>query len=116
MPGFDRTGPMGMGPMTGGAWGRCNLFGSGYFGRGGFAPWAAWGRGRGRGYRHMCWSTGFPGWQRFGSAVPWGSPLTTPYTREQEVGLLKDQAASLKEALDAIDIRLRDLESEKRDE
>jgi hypothetical protein len=24
MPGFDRTGPMGAGPMTGGARGRCN--------------------------------------------------------------------------------------------
>ena len=43
MPGFDRTGPMGAGPMTGGARGRCNpataatltAYGGGYgYGRG----------------------------------------------------------------------------------
>jgi len=61
-------------------------------------------------------ATGVPGWGRFASIGPWGSPLTTPYTREQEVNFLKDQAAALKEELDAIDIRLRDLESEKREE
>ena len=66
MPGFDRTGPMGAGPMTGGAGGRCNpataamvtAYAAGYgYGRGlglrrgfrgGYGPG---GRGRGRGYR-----------------------------------------------------------------
>ena len=96
MPGFDGTGPMGMGPMTGGARGRCGPYGRS-FGRGAFGPWVGWGRGRGRGYRHMYWATGVPGWMRYG--------------KEQEVGFLKDQAAALKEELDAIDIRLRDLDS-----
>jgi hypothetical protein len=39
-------------------------------------------------------------------------PPVSPYTKEQETGFLKDQAAALKEELDAIDSRLRDLESE----
>jgi hypothetical protein len=76
MPGFDRTGPAGMGPMTGGARGLCNLYspvygshalyrypyqaprayagrprwgmGRGYWGRGAFGRGFR-GRGRGRG-------------------------------------------------------------------
>lgn len=51
MPGFDGTGPMGMGPMTGGGRGWCNPsvpYGRPYF-SGGFGPWFGRGRGRGRG-------------------------------------------------------------------
>jgi ubiquinone biosynthesis protein UbiJ len=43
---------------------------------------------------------------------PWGLPFGSPYTREDEVAFLKDQAGALKDELDAIDKRLRDLESE----
>jgi len=39
MPGFDRTGPRGMGPMTGGARGHCNPYGRGAYGRGSIGPW-----------------------------------------------------------------------------
>ena len=113
MPGFDGTGPMGMGPMTGGARGMCNPYGRS-FGRGGFGPWSGGGRGRGRGFRHMYWETGLPGWMRFGPGGRWDFPSPPPYTREQEVGLLKDQAEALKGELDAIDSRIRDLESEDR--
>ena len=49
---------------------------------------------------------------RYEPADRWGFPSPTPYSREQEVGFLKDQAAALKEELDAIDSRLQDLESE----
>lgn len=111
MPGFDGTGPMGMGPMTGGARGGCSPYGRSY-GRGGSGPWSGWGRGRGRGYRHRYWATGSPGWMRPGPIDPWGPPFTTSYAREQEVGFLKNQAAVLKEELDAIDSRLREFESE----
>ena len=41
MPGFDGTGPMGMGPMTGGGRGWCNPsapYARPYF-SGGFGPW-----------------------------------------------------------------------------
>lgn len=71
MPGFDRTGPLGQGPMTGGRRGRCVSDadlpevnrGAGY-GRG-------MGRGRGagvgpggRGRRNQYYATGLTGWQR----------------------------------------------------
>jgi len=122
MPGFDGTGPMGMGPMTGGGRGWCNPsapYARPYF-SGGFGPWFRGGRGRGRGYRHWYGATGLPGWMRFGPVGPlgypggyqWGYPPVSPYTKEQETEFLKDQAAALKEELDAIDSRLRDLESE----
>ena len=121
MPGFDRTGPMGMGPMTGGGRGWCNPsvpYGRPYF-SGGFGPWFGEGRGRGRGYRHWYRATGLPGWMRFGQVGPLGYPggyqggypPVPPYTKEQETEFLKDQAAALKEELDAIDSRLRGLES-----
>ena len=42
MPGFDRTGPRGMGPMTGGGRGFCSPWGMG----------APYGRGRGMPYRY----------------------------------------------------------------
>jgi hypothetical protein len=42
MPGFDGTGPNGMGSMTGGGRGRCG----------------------GRGHRHWFYATGLPGWMR----------------------------------------------------
>ena len=115
MPGFDRTGPMGMGPMTGGARGRCNPSGRS-FGGTGFGPWFGRGRGRGRGYRRMNWASGAPGWMRFGPTGSWGPQFGGPYTREQEVDLLKDQAVALKNELEAIDSRLRNLESEGKSE
>ena len=40
MPGFDGTGPAGMGPMTGGGRGRCNPYSSPYGGYG-YAPYPA---------------------------------------------------------------------------
>ena len=123
MPGFDRTGPMGMGPMTGGGRGWCNPsvpYGRPYF-SGGFGPWFGGGRGRGRSRRHWYRATGLPGWMRFGQVGPlgypggyqWGyQPVSPSYNKEQEMEFLKNQAAALKEELDAIDSRLRDLESE----
>ena len=111
MPGFDGTGPMGMGSMTGGARGFCNPYGRS-FGRGGIAPWSGWARGRGRGYRHMYWATGRPGWMRFGPADYESTPFPAPYTKDQEVAFLKDQAIGLEEELKVIDSRLRELESE----
>ena len=62
----------------------------------------------------MYWETGLPGWMRFGPGGLWGFPSPPPYTREQEVGFLKDQAAALKGEMDAINSRIRDLESDQR--
>ena len=113
MPGFNGTGPMGMGPMTGGSRGQCNPY-SRPFARMNAGQWFGGNRGRGRAYRHMYWATGLPGWKRFGPMSPWGSQSTAPYTKEQEVAFLKGQTAALEDELNAVDSRLRDLESEER--
>jgi len=117
MPRGDRTGPMGMGPMTGRAAGYCAGHGvPGYanpapergFGMGWGGGW-----GRGRGWRQGYYATGLPGWARFGGAPAWGyGPYAGPLTQEQEVESLKTQAGWLKEQLDAIQERLTDLGKE----
>jgi len=113
MPGFDRTGPMGMGQMTGGMRGRCNPSG-GSFVRGGFGHPYGRSRGRGRGYRHMFWATGFPGRMRSRAFNPWDTPFSVPHARKHEVGFLKDRATVLKEELAEIDSRLQEIELEEK--
>jgi len=104
MPGGDRTGPMGAGPMTGRRAGYC----AGYYSAPGFnntaAPWQGSGfgfRGGGRGWRNMFYAAGIPGWQRFGY---------TPPTPQEEAESLKAQATWLKDQLDAIDKRIEELD------
>jgi len=121
MPWGDRTGPMGMGPMTGRGAGYCTGNGMpgymnpvpGYGGRG-------WGRGRGggRGWRYRFWATGLTGWQRAGLAGPgWLAPPTPVVPpapamgREQEIEMLKNQAAYFEEALGEIRKRITELDA-----
>ena len=86
MPGGDRTGPMGMGPMTGRAAGYCAGYGMpGYMnpipgdGYGGWGRGFWGGRGRGRGWRNWYRATGLPGWARAGMGLPaWGGRGGTP--------------------------------------
>jgi len=117
MPGGDRTGPMGMGPMTGRAAGYC----AGY-GMPGYAnpiPGRGFGMGRGRGFRgrgfggggrgwrHWFYATGLPGWMRLGEyAAPYQRP--DPQT---EMQALKNQAEALESELDSIRKRIDELES-----
>ncbi|MBC7248832.1 MAG: DUF5320 domain-containing protein [Anaerolineae bacterium] len=115
MPRGDRTGPMGMGPMTGRAAGYCAGYGvPGYAnpipGRGYGMGWGG-GWGRGWRWRHWYYATGLPGWARFGYAPAYG-PYAPP-TREQEAEMLKEQAEWLKGQLDAISKRIAELEQEK---
>ncbi len=69
MPSGDRTGPAGLGPMTGRGAGYCGSYPVAGFinsipGRG-FSGWACGGGGgRGRGKCHWFYATGLPGWQR----------------------------------------------------
>ncbi len=118
MPAGDRTGPMGMGPRSGRAAGYCAGFempgyanpapGRGFgmgFGRGR----GAWGRGSGggRGWRHMFYATGLPGWARFGGyAAPYPKP--DPDAERQS---LRSQAEALQEELDLIKKRLSEIEA-----
>ncbi len=92
MPGRDRTGPMGTGPLTGGGFGGCAGYAPG--GRG----LRAWG---GRGWRNRFYATGLPGW----AAGPWQGP-----SPEEEAAFLRNQAASHQSALEQIEARLKDLE------
>ena len=111
MPGYDGTGPMGAGPMTGGARGRCNratvgtipAYTGGYgYGRdlglrrgfrGGFDPGMARGRGFGRGYR----------W------YPPAPRLDYPADAAREMDMLKADADYMQKSLGAINKRIDEL-------
>ncbi len=110
MPGFDRKGPMGMGPMTGGVRGNCNPDGRSPSG-GGLGLRFRGRRGSPRGNRNMFSASGRSWWRRFSSMGFRNDSLDTPYNREQEMGFLKEQANALRQELETIDNRLRELES-----
>lgn len=111
MPGFDRTGPMGAGPMTGGARGYCNpanagsprpYQGGGFFGRGFGRGYGMAGRGRGGG-------------RGFGF-YPQGYGYQASVTVEDELRYLSDQSNFLKTELDRINSRINELQKESSDE
>ncbi len=120
MPGGDRTGPRGMGPMTGRAAGYCAGYGvPGYAnpvpGRGWF--------GGGRGRRHWYRATGLPGWLRAAHGYPAFGSWEDPYLAqtlgptpmpEKEVEILKQEAEFLKAQLKDVQSRINTLEKEKR--
>jgi len=109
MPGGDRTGPMGMGPMTGRAAGYCAGYADPVPGRG-------FGMGWGRSWRWPNWyyAAGLPARARFGYAPAWGyGPYAAPPTQEQLVQSLKTEAEWLKDQLDAVNQHIAELEKEK---
>ncbi len=124
MPGGDRTGPAGMGPMTGRAAGYCtgnsvpgymNPYGGRYGGAG--RAFGA-GFGRGRGYRNRFYATGLPGWARYNMGYPaWGGAEGYPYPvdiePEQEKEMLKSQSEALKKEMEQIKKRLDEISKEK---
>ena len=126
MPGGDRTGPMGMGPMTGRGAGFCAGYGMPGFmnpiPRGAYGAWGGgfWGgRGFRGGGRNWLRATGMPGWARAGVGLPaWGGRTWTagygaPYpTREQELETLRGQAEYFDDALAGIRKRIEELEAE----
>jgi len=114
MPGGDRTGPVGMGPMTGRAAGRCAGYGMPGFANPGFGRGFGFGRGGGRGFggggrgwRHWFNATGVPGWMRFGG---YAAPCQQP-DPESEKQALKSRAEAMQSELDAISKRLAELET-----
>lgn len=106
MPGFDGTGPRGMGPMTGGGRGFCAApsYAIGYsrpfFGGRGF-----FGRGGGRGWGNQYYATGLPRWQRWAA---WGAPVSA----EDEKQALKREADFLRSRMQILEERLAALDAE----
>ena len=90
MPGFDGTGPRGMGPMTGGGRGFCAIprygvpWGMPYYGAGPLTP----------------------------GGMPGAMPLAPQMTREQELDFLKAQAQAMRQQLEQIEARVQQLGSE----
>lgn len=109
MPGGDRTGPQGMGPMTGRAAGYCAGYDSPAYANPGFGRGYRIGRGYGggggRGRRNMYYATGLPGWARYGEPDP-----------DAQKQSLKNQANALQAHLDLVKKRLSDLEADIRTE
>jgi hypothetical protein len=61
----------------------------------------------------MYWETGLPRWARRRS--DWSGPYREPsYSQENEVRMLKEEAAVLKDDLNAIERRMNELEAEKK--
>ena len=83
MPGFNGTGPRGMGPMTGGGRGFCSPWGIG-------APYPFYGA---------------------PTSTPVATPFAPQMTREQEFDFLKNQAQAMRGQLEQIEARVRDLET-----
>lgn len=113
MPGFDRTGPRGAGPMTGGARGLCNprgasgaypSYGAGF--RGASPSWPYLGRGRGG--QPRCWYGGAPRRGMAGAAFP--GAFSQPASGE--VDFLKEQASLMKRDMEEIERRIQELEKQ----
>ncbi len=110
MPGFDQSGPIGAGPMTGGARGLCNPANDGYntqFRRG---------CGRGialrRGFRGGA-GPGMSAGPGYGRGLGFYSPVGGTFsqmTAEDEINMLKDNADYIKNSLDEINKRIKELE------
>jgi len=123
MPGGDGTGPAGMGPMSGRAAGYCAGYSvPGYMnpvmGRGvGFGRGRGVGRGRGFG-RGMGFGRGRWVAPYYGD-MPYMPPVGVPYgvgpTREQRMEMLKSQAEEFQGALQDIQQRISELESESKE-
>lgn len=106
MPGYDRTGPAGMGPMTGGRRGMCGR-GSRY-GASGYGNYGA-GRRSGRGF-----GRGYARWRgRFGGRPAWDVPVypsDDPPAVYDEKEWLKAEAESLRNDLELVTRRLESFE------
>jgi hypothetical protein len=86
MPGFDGTGPRGMGPMTGGGRGFCAIPGYG-----------------------VPWGMPYYGARAF---TPGAMPFAPQMTREQELDFLKAQAQAMRQQLEQIEARVQQLGTE----
>jgi len=113
MPGFDGTGPAGGGPVSGRGRGYCNPAESYGSERSGSRRGTGFGYGRGRGYRHIFRETGLPRWARRRTDRP-GS-YREPYDfQEDEIRMLEAEAEALKDDLNYVTGRIKELEGKKK--
>jgi hypothetical protein len=110
MPGDDRTGPMGFGPMTGRRLGLCCSARPDGWSSGGHKGFGAFGRGRGRGWRHWYYATGLPGWVRMGGGGRRASASYPPRSDQDELSYLKESTIGLEPQLNALRARMAELE------
>jgi len=135
MPGGDKTGPAGMGPMTGRRSGYCtglpapgfsDSYGRGWgwgrgWGRGGGrGRGGGWGRGWGWGQRNWFRTIGMAGWQRpvmdwSDHPPPFRLPIGPAMTAEQELDVLKGQLQYFENGLEGIRKRIQEVESQMED-
>ena len=111
MPRGDRTGPSGMGPVTGRGMGYCAGFDRPGYMQPGYGAGMGLGRGYrggGFGWRHMYYATGMPGWARYGIA-PSLPPVPPRWTAADEATALREQAEMLQRSLEQIRQRLNEL-------
>jgi len=115
MPGLDRSGPMGAGPMTGGRRGNCNRAGTGYVPPAGGGYGYARGLGMRRGFRggFGAGRTGRRGFGRGFDGYPLADAYGPPMGRAEERDLLRADADAMEKSLEAIRRRLGELETEK---
>ena len=114
MPGFDRSGPMGAGPLTGGTRGRCNPATAGsipFYGRG-----FGYGRGLGlrRGFRGG-YGCGMSLGRGYGGGYGWYPASVSPahpVDATEEMDMLKAEADYIKKSLEAVNKRIEELEKE----
>ena len=123
MPGGNRTGPLGYGPMTGRRMGYCSGYQEpGYWHPG---PGLGYGRSRGLGFgRGMASGLGLGrtrGWRHFGRFRGYPMPYAPPYAfqegaqmaPEREIDHLKEEDDFLKEELNRIEQIITELKGEK---
>ena len=116
MPRGDRTGPSGMGPMSGRGAGYCTGYatpgfnnptgGTGYGRGGGRGRRCGMGGGAGYGYRNRF----FAGWSGVTPAPQYPQYGFAPPTKEQRITILKEQARYFDEQLTGIKKQLENLE------
>jgi len=129
MPGLDGTGPMGMGPRTGGGFGFCPpgsgpapyAYGVRGLGRGGLP----WGGGRGFGFGGgRGWGRGFS--RAFAGGLPYAGYGYAPYAygpayapaaprAGQELQWLRGEAEGVRQTLAEIEKRIAEVEASQQD-
>ena len=106
MPGFDRTGPTGGGPMTGRQLGRCTGYTGDIPGRGN----RFYGRGPGRGFRG-----GFGRGNGRGFGFRWGNPHLDYEPAASDETLLENEARTLRDQLSFVEKQLEQIKKDKQE-